>query len=43
MPSEFFNEQIDSILKNYGYQHPKYGSHEINAEAEPSSQQIAEM
>lgn len=40
---DYFLEQIDSILKSYGYQYPKYGSAGINDEAAPKSQQIAEM
>lgn len=32
---DFFMEQIDSILKSYGYQYPQYGSHGMNAEAAP--------
>ncbi|XBX07618.1 hypothetical protein QMP26_05490 [Enterocloster clostridioformis] len=40
---DFFMEQIDSILKSYGYRYPEYGSPGMNAEAAPGSQQIAEM
>lgn len=40
---DYFMEQIDSILKSYGYQYPEYGSSGINDEVAPGSQQIAEM
>lgn len=40
---DYFMEQIDSILKSYGYQYPEYGSSGMNDEAALGSQQIAEM
>ena len=34
LPSKFLMNRLIPILKTMEYQHPKYGSHEINAEAE---------
>ena len=36
-------EQIDSILKSYGYQSLNYGTYGSSAEAAPSNQLVAEM
>lgn len=40
---DYFMEQIDSILKSYGYQNLDYGTYRISAEPAPNSQLVAEM
>ena len=40
---DYFMEQIDSILRSYGYQNLNYGTYGISAESAPDSQLIAEM
>jgi len=40
---DYFMEQIDSILKSYGYQSLNYGTYGSSAEAAPSNQLVAEM
>lgn len=40
---DYFMEQIDSILKSYGYQSLHYGTYGNSAEAAPSGQLVAEM
>ncbi|WP_314723521.1 hypothetical protein [Enterocloster bolteae] len=40
---DYFMEQIDSILKSYGYRSLNYGTYGSGVEVAPSNQLIAEM
>ena len=40
---DYFMEQIDSILKSYGYQSLNYGTYGSGVEAAPSYQLVVEM
>lgn len=40
---DYFMEQIDSILKSYGYQSWNYGTYGSGVEAAPNNQLVAEM
>ena len=40
---DYFMEQIDSILKSYGYQSLNYGTYGSGVEAAPSNQLVVEM